>query len=311
MILPSNMKKPIFTLVFVLCAAIASFAQSDPMFLQQTNNRGIINPAVTGKGGDVNFALGIRQQWVGFSGPMTLALNGGGFVKEIRSGIGLNWISDEFGPRATQNIKLNYAYYIPFGDVAFLSLGLGMGILNSTYDESGFFAMDGEDEILTYTIDSKMSPDFDFGLEFNARYFEVGASVTHLTSLYEKEGLMQPMRNIYSYARAKLPINKHWDFIPGVTWYNTEKLNAYEVSTAFRYENNLCVTLVYRTPKTFGISAGINIYKGLRFAYSFDYGMDYLSSYNKGSHEILVSYNIPLNTSYVNNKLRFFQWKMF
>ncbi len=305
------MKRLLYISVLLFCVSLTLHAQTDPMFLQQTNNRGVFNPAVTGKGGDIDIAFGLRQQWVGFSGPATQVLNGNGFIRQIRSGVGLRWLNDKFGPQKTQNIKIDYAYFIPFEEKAFLSLGLGMGILNDTYDESEFFARDDNDEAITYTKESKTLPDFDFGFEFNTRQFEIGAAVTHISYAYADQSLLRPMRNIYAYTRVKLPIDKYWDFIPGITWHNTQKLNTYEVSAAFRYNNNICVNLIYRNPMTFGISAGINVYRGFRLAYSYDYGIDNLSSYNSGSHEIMISYNVPVNTTYVRSKLRFFKWKMF
>ncbi len=298
-------------LTIVLCVIVETFAQTDPMFLQQTNNRAVINPAAAGKGGDINAYLAVRRQWTGFPGPSTQVVNGSGFVKDIRSGFGLMWMSDKFGPQKTQNLKMNYAYFIPFEEKAFLSLGLGMGLFSSTYDESDFFARESDDESITFIKESKIMPDFDFGFEFNTRQIEIGASVTHLLRSHEDQSLVVPMRNIYVYARGKLPMDKYWDFIPGITWHNTQKLNTYELSMGFRYNNNICVNLIYRNPMTLGVALGINVYRGIRVAYSFDYGIDELSSYNNGSHEIMLSYNIPVNTTYVKSKLRFFKWKMF
>jgi len=306
------MKRIIHICIFLLAVVCTVHAQIDPMFFQQTTNRVLINPATTGKGGDINTALTFRQQWVGFPGPTTAALYTNGFVRVIRSGLGLMWINDKFGPQQTNNIKLNYAYFIPFEEVAFLSFGLGMGVMNNTYDELGFFARDFEDlTLMNLTRQSKTIPDFDFGFEFNIPNLEVGASVTHITYMYPDQGLVRPMRNIFAYTRAKLPINKYWDFIPGITWHNTRKMNTFELNAAFRYNNNICVNMVYRNPMDCGIMLGINMYSGIRVVYSYDYGLDNLSSYNSGSHEITLLYNIPVNTTYIKNVLRFFRWKMF
>jgi type IX secretion system PorP/SprF family membrane protein len=281
------------------------------MFFQQVNNRGLINPATTGKGGDINAAYTIRQQWIGFPGPTTQAIYGHGFVRQVRSGFGLSWINDKFRPQRTNNIKINYAYFIPFEEVAFLSFGLGMGVMSNIYDESDLFGQDLSDELITGGKQSKTLPDFDFGFEFNTRQWEIGASVTHITYMYDDQSLVRPMRNIYAYTRVKLPMNKYWDFIPGITWHNTRTLSTCELNAAFRYNNNICVNLVYRNPMDCGIAFGIDVYGGIRLTYSYDYGIDNMSSYNSGSHEITLSYNIPVNTTYVRSRLRFFRWKMF
>jgi len=307
-----TMNRLIHTCLLFLGIIGTIHAQVDPTFFQQTNNRGLINPASTGKGGDINAALTIREQWVGFpGGPSTKAVNLNGFVQTIRSGVGMTWINDKFGPQQTNNIKLHYAYFVPFEEVAFLSLGLGMGVMNNTYDPTDFFFREISDENKDLTKESKTLPDFDFGFEFNTRNLEAGASVTHITYMYADQSLVRPMRNFYVYTRFKLPMNNYWDFIPGVTWHNVRKMNALEMNAAFRYNNNVCVNLAYRNPANCGIALGANIYDGFRVSYSYDYGFDNLGNYNNGSHEITVSYNIPVNTTYIKTKLRFFRWKMF
>jgi type IX secretion system PorP/SprF family membrane protein len=305
------MKKILLTCILIFGVVTVSQAQIDMMFFQQTNNRTLINPATAGKGGDISGALTVRQQWIGFPGPTTTGLYASGFVKEIRSGFGMLLINDKFGPKRTNNIKLNYAYFVPFEDVAFLSLGLGMGVMDNVYDEMGYFPHDLHDERLQGTIRTKTIPDFDFGLEFNTRQLEVGASVTHVSYGYNDENLVRPMRNFYSYTRVKLPMNKYWDFIPGFTWRNIRKMNTLELNASFRYNNNICVNLAFRNPVNCGIAFGINVYGGLRVAYSYDYGFNNLSAYNSGSHELTLLYNYQVNTNYIKSKLRFFRWKMF
>ena len=308
----ANMKKILHISMFLLCVGFAANAQTDPMFFQQTNNRILVNPATSGKGGDINTALAMRQQWIGFPGPTTQALYTSGFIGDVRSGFGLAWINDKFGPQQTNNLKLNYAFFVPFGEVAFLSFGLGMGMMNNTYNELGFFAREFDDPaLMDLTKQTKSIPDFDFGFEFNTPQWEMGASVTHVSYMYADQNLVRPMRNFFAYSRYKLPMNRYWDFIPGITWHNTRKLNTYEFNAGFRYNNNFCTNVIYRNPMNVGIAVGINIYEGIRVAYSYDYGFDNLSSYNSGSHEITILYSIPMINNYIKTKLRFFRWKMF
>jgi type IX secretion system PorP/SprF family membrane protein len=287
-------------------------AQIDPMFFQQTANRVLLNPAAVGKGGDMRAALTARQQWAGFPGASTQAVYASGFIKEIRSGFGLTWINDKFGPQQTNNLKLNYAHFVPFNETAFLALGIGMGVMNNNYDEATLSGREIDDPLLLEEIKrTKTIPDFDFGVEFNTKNLEIGASVTHITYMYTDQNLLRPMRNIYAYTRVKLPINRYWDFIPGITWHNARNLNTCEVNMGFRYNNNICVNMVYRNPVDCGIILGANLFEGLRIAYSYDYGFDNLSNYNNGSHEITVSYTITAITNYIQSRLRFFRWKMF
>ena len=307
------MKKILYISIILVFGTFGSiYSQIDPLLFQQTHIRGMINPASTGKGGDVNALLSVRQQWIGFDGTSTQVLLADGFANLIRSGFGISCIFDGFGFKQTKNIKLNYAYFVPFEDVAFLSLGLGVGVMNNVYKGGDYFIpRDPDDPAIPLETQSKTLPDFDFGLEFNTHNFELGASVTHITYGYYDQMLMRPMRNYFAYSRVKVPMNKNWDFIPGATWHYNRKVNIFELNAGVRYNNNICVNIAYRSPMDMGLALGVTLYEGFRLAYSYDYGFDNLSSYNSGSHEITISYTIPVNTTYVKNKLRFFQWKMF
>jgi len=123
--------------------------------------------------------------------------------------------------------------------------------------------------------------------------------------------ILRPSRNYIAYSRIKMQINRRWDFIPGITWLNNRNANTFEVNAGVRYENNIRVSLAYRNPMDLGVAVGMTMYAGFRLAYSYDYGLDTLRKYNSGTHEVTISYTIPVNNTYVRNKLRFFRWKLF
>jgi type IX secretion system PorP/SprF family membrane protein len=314
------MKRIFYICLLAFGAFSTTLAQSDPFFFQQTNNRGLINPAAVGKGGDVNAMLTVRQQWVGFKGITTQALQVTGFAPSLHSGFGLKCIVDAFGPQQSNNIKLNYAYYVPFGDVALLSLGLGMGVMHNIYKGGEHFIVRDRDDPYIPEPQAKTSPDFDVGIEFNTPQFEIGVAVTHVIYGRYNPFLVRPIRNFYVYSRVKLHLNRMWDLIPGATWHNVRNAhtlfdktfsNTYEFNVAFRHNNNFCVNLVFRNPLDFGMIVGLDIIAGFRLMYSYDYGFSNIGNYNKGTHELTVLYNFPMNTTFVQNKLRFFRWKMF
>jgi type IX secretion system PorP/SprF family membrane protein len=307
--------------MLIFGAVCITNAQSDPFFFQQTNNRGLLNPASTGKGGDVNALLTFRQQWIGFEGISTQALQVSSFAAGIQSGFGLKFIVDAFGPQQSNNIKLNYAFYVPFSDMALLSLGLGVGVIHSVYKGGDYFIpRDKGDPYIPIETLTKTSPDFDIGFEFSTPQFEFGGAITHVIYGRYNPLVARPLRNFYVYSRAKLHINRVWDFIPGVTWHSVRNAhtlfdrtfsNTYEFNIAFRHNNNFCVNLVYRNPFNCGMVIGLNIIAGFRLMYSYDYDFSNIGNYNQGTHEITVSYNLPMNTTYVQNRMRFFRWKMF
>ena len=304
------MKGNLLTIIIILCS-VAVQAQNDPLSFQQAQLRSLVNPAATGKGGDINAALNIRQQWIGFQGISTKSLMVQGFANTYQSGLGLRLVVDEFGPSQTKNIKFNYAFFVPFEEFAFLSLGLGAGVMSNVYNVGHFFwAIDGDPRELTENL-KRTIPDFDFGMELNTRNFELGGAISHVYYGENDQQLFRIMRNYYAYTRIKVLLNKHWDFIPGITWHYNRGPSSFEVNAGVRFENNLTVNVLYRNPMSLGMIVGLTLIEGFRLAYSYDYGIDNLSAYNSGSHEITISYNIPMNTSYIGRKLQFFKWKMF
>ena len=308
------MKRAIYSLILVFVTICSSQAQIDPLFFQQTHVRGLFNPAATGKGGDIDVSLSVREQWIGFEGrPSTQALMVSGFASKIQSGFGVTCIVDAFGPQQTKNIKLNYAYYVSFEDEALLSLGLGMGVMHSTYRLGEHFFVGGGNggDMPIPEIKNNTTPDFDVGIEFNTRNFEMGGAITHVTYSRYDRNLVRPIRNYYAYMRTKQPLNTAWDFIPGFTWQNVRKSNLLELNAGFRHNNNFCLNLIYRYPANGGMAVGFNIFNGFRLVYSYDQSFNNVGTYLKGTHEATVAYNIPMNTTYIQNRLRFFKWKMF
>ena len=308
------MKRFLYAFIFVFGTVCTSNAQIDPLFFQQTHLRGLINPSATGKGGNVGASMSLRQQWTGFPAPSFQAILAHGFSGNLRSGIGLSGVMLDDGPLQTKNIKLNYAYFVPFEEFAFFSLGMGAGIMSSVYRDGSrdFIVRDEDDPVLTgLEPQSKLLPDFDFGFEFNTRHFEMGASSTHVTYGWYDNNVLRPQRNFYVYSRVKQPLNNNWDLIYGVTWHNNRRVNTYEAIASVRYNNNVCVDFAYRNPMSLGVAAGVTLYEGFRVVYSYDYGFDFLKNNNKGSHEVTLSYTVDLNNTYVKNKLRFFKWKIF
>ena len=229
------MKKILYTYLIVFGTLGSAYSQIDPLLFQQSHLRTMVNPAATGKGGDINASLSIRQQWVGFDGTSTQVLLADGFANSIRSGFGVSCILDGYGFQQTKNIKLNYAYFIPFDEAAFLTLGMGTGVMNNVYKGGDcFIYRDPDDDAIPSETQSKTLPDFDFGIEFNTVNFEMGASIAHITYGYNDQAIMRPMRNYIIYSRVKVPMNKNWDFIPGATWHYNRKATTFEFNSGLR-----------------------------------------------------------------------------
>jgi len=128
-------------IVFVMClllAGVESFAQQDPQFSQNVNNKLFYNPAYAGMNdGICVYTIG-RQQWVGFEGrPETYLLGAHGTFTipkiNLRSGGGLTVVGDALGQMHFTGIKGMYSAHIPLtiigDDPGYLSIGASVGML--------------------------------------------------------------------------------------------------------------------------------------------------------------------------------------
>lgn len=185
--------------VFSLCVLSASFAQQDPQFSQNVNNRLYVNPAYSGMNDAIcAYFLG-RQQWVGFEGHPESNVFGvhGTFqtpLINMRSGGGLTILSDRLGQQHHLGIKGSYSLHIPLNiigsDPGYLGVGFGIGMLqlslgNNWRAVDAFFSDPG----IPDNGFSKRGFDFDLGAYYqteNGLFF--GISATHLTQTKFEDG---------------------------------------------------------------------------------------------------------------------------
>lgn len=289
-------------------------AQNDIQLSMQNFSRVNSNPAATGNSEDINVFLLSRKQWIGFAGaPSTHVFNAHNFFPSINSGLGLSLVYDKVGPEESFNAKVAYAYHIWITDKSFLSMGLAAGALNKNYNGAEAIPEDPQDPGLMYDRISKLSPDFDFGLEFNTRRLTAGASVTHLTSAKSDVSNVLPVQHYYVYAYYKQPLPYNLQIVPGLSLNKSAWVELLEMSVTVFYCNQLFVGLTYRNNEWFTdnesviIMAGLNITHYLRLGYAYDYNAGALKNYSGGTHEIMLHWKIRKYNPHPRKTPRFFE----
>lgn len=131
------MRKGVFISIFVLLSAMHSHAQQVTQYSQYMLNVLGMNPAYAGEKGPMEFLIGRRTQWVGFSGaPVsnfaggTVALGKKGFYHGWH-GIGAYVEEDKAGMFTNKAFSLMYSYHkrLAHGYVFSAGLSLGMSII--------------------------------------------------------------------------------------------------------------------------------------------------------------------------------------
>ncbi len=289
----------------LLFTLIRLSAQQDPLFTQYMFNKMAFNPAYAGSGGAFTTDLIARFQWTGMEGaPRTLSFSAQTPLRNPHLGLGLFVYRDELGPTVDYGAMGAFAYRILFPNST-LCFGIQAGIKKMDVDRGMLDAKDpGDPEIVSH-VTNRVVPDVDFGIYYYGRYYYYsGFSVKHLlqnqmlttsTTPDGESGFTRLMRSWYAMAGGVIPLGDNLVLLPSA-------LGKYVYGAPFQADLNLSIRfmklvtagITYRTRSALGLMVGITIAKGISIGYSYDIWFNSLKSYNSGSHEIRIGYDIDL-----------------
>lgn len=294
----------IYTKYLFLLLSIVSInsinAQREPQYTQYINNTLTYNPAYISTQEDVTFTALGRSQWVGFEGaPDTYTFSAilpslGGLGK------GLNIIHDEIGPTKQTSITANFAYEIKLSPTIYTSFGVSGGgsFLNVDYSKGN--TLSPNDPLLNNRND--FDPSFGFGVMTYSDNWYLGLSVPNFlksdyysnknSKLVDSENLQYFILGGYIFN-----INDNFKFKPAVLARVTKNLPfVVDYSANVLISNKVTLGASYRTSDIMTGLFGIQLTNSFYFGYSYDYTLNGLSSYNDGSHEIMLKFTIPNKT---------------
>lgn len=282
------MKKIIFPLLLLLSANL--IAQNDIQLSHQVQNRILFNPAATGQSGCHNLSLLAREQWTGIDqAPSTQLFNYNKYFKGPKLGIGFSVINDKLGVEHNLNVKGAVAYHAWLTDRSVLSFGLGLGIIKKSVDGSKLVYETAGDPNAVLVKESKLKPDFDFGVEFNSGGLNLGVSSTHLITSIKKSDLVTVPRHLYAYGKYAIRVSDGLEIVPAVSWYNVANIHQIDINSIFYIQDRFWAGATYRLNDAFVMLAGVKIIDQLRIGYAYDFKIGPIkSSYTKGSHEIML-----------------------
>lgn len=270
-------------------------AQQAPQYTQYMYNTAVLNSGYSSRG-ILEATLLHRSQWVGIDGaPETQSLSVQGRLRE-RIGLGLTVINDNIG--ASNNLDANgtFSYSIPTGYTTKLSLGINAGIDILKVDWSKGTFEDDQDPIFADNV-NKMRPVFGAGAYFHGDRWYVGVSTHNFlnSQIYSdnEEEVTDRKTQYYLMAGYVLHLSDNLKFKPAVlTKHVSGAPITVDVSGNFLIKETLALGLAYRYNDAISALAGVHIAKSFFLGYSYDYSITGLQSYNDGSHEIILKYNL-------------------
>ncbi len=293
--------KKILIITSIFFLALGTKAQQDAMFTHYMFNTLAVNPAYAGSRDALTVTGLHRSQWVSFPGaPVTQTLTLHTPLAYENTGVGLSFVNDKIGPVNKTSFYADFSYKIKVTKKASLAFGLkgGLNLMNNNLSELNLD--DAADPAFAANIQSKLLPNFGFGMYYYTDRYYVGLSVPKLLENDFVANTTSGGTNLTSEHR-------HYFFIAGSVFDLNEtiklKPTAFvkvtngapvegDVTASFIFNDKFSIGGMFRTGDAVGILAGINITDQFTLGYSFDWSFTNTTMvYNGGSHEIMLRYD--------------------
>lgn len=281
-----------------------TWAQQDPLYTQYMFNKLVFNPACAGSNGYFEASLDARTQWTGVNGaPETQTLIVHSPIKNSNMGTGLSVVNDVAGPLTQRNAMAYYSYGVKFSSKDRLTFGLNAGIYTISANLPGVELADNEyDPAFSDVYENAAKFNVGFGMYYNTGNYYVGVSAP---KLYNSSFLGNK-------DRAEIDLKNHYYLLGGAKFRLSD--NVYlRPSILARKVSGAPVgidlsALVEMNEKYWGgfsgrwedgvsIIVGGMITENFRLGYSFDASLTTMAKVSSGSHELFISYELPLKTT--------------
>jgi type IX secretion system PorP/SprF family membrane protein len=289
-------------LLFTACGLLgvsALYAQQTPLFSQYMNNDYVLNPAIGGTKESTQIRSVLRSQWTGIEGqPNTQTLSMHGKLGK-KVGIGGYIFNDNIGPISQTGISASYAYRLEFGNNTRLSLGLGAlaYLYKINTNELKFDSQGSSDNVLDDGNFRAFYPNFSFGALYYGDKFYVGASVPELLqtkiSSSNEFFIMREVRHYYLMGGYKFRIGDKYTIEPSTLLkYVHAAPFEIDLSAKFTAYDKFSLGASYRSNDAVVAFMGFKFKERYHIGYSYDITMTELSNYTKGSHEIMLGFDL-------------------
>lgn len=244
-----------------------------------------------------------REQWMGFKdksgqavNPRTIMIFAESPIHNINSGVAIMAYTDRIGYSRNNNIRLNYAYHMKFGDMHQFSFGVAMDYQQQVIDLSQY--------------------DINFPGEQKSSAMDMGTGVFYRSkkglyagfSLHNLLGAKMTFDDLFSYnnvmqwqlvAGTGVNIVNERNFVldlePSVLVTGTSTSPQVLINTAVVYNKNYFAGLAYRYQDAVALIGGL-YFAGFKLGLSYDFTTSSLRKADTyGSPEVFISYSRPLS----------------
>lgn len=314
-----DMKKYIIGCLLFVAVSFNIKAQQEPYNTMFAFNKLPLNPGYTGGKDVLSVRALYRHQWANLPGnPQTLNINIHSPLKLERLALGGSIINDRLGATNMTHLNVSFAYRLPFKNDTKLSFGISAGMMIFKARLTQLDAVDIGDPLLTQDLKG-VRPNIGMGVYYYGSKFYVGIAIPNAVpvGLFNKgnnEAIsgnirLQQMTSLLFMGGYTFEIGKQKNF-----WLQPQLLFKYMPNAKYKIPLEVDANLTFTMYKIIGLGltyrTGIAdpyqnresvdvmligyLPKGFTIGYAYDQTISKIKGYNKGTHEILLGYDISL-----------------
>lgn len=288
-------------IAFLLLAATSGVAQQWPLHTQYFFNDLFYNPATAGHQATWEGFASVRSQWTGLQGrPATYLLGAEYGLGGTPWGFGGFLQNDVTGPMRRTGLTLSGSYQLNLKGKGQLYFGLAAGLYRLGL-QSDVLVQNPNDPTLAAAQDGNWLPDANIGIYYTHGDYFGGISVPQFlqpsVDLYANgiSSTYQSARAIYVTGGRHLQVHPEVRVTPSfLVRYSSPALVQLEVTGIATVKETVFGGLSYRSQDALAVIVGAHIESTYKIGYSYDITTSPLQQVSGGSHEVFLSYTMPV-----------------
>lgn len=304
-----GVKRILLVLSFLFFAGVTNltYAQQDPQFTQYMYNQLYYNPAYAGVMGASNFTFVHRSQWAGYQStfdgggaPNTQVLSFNTPIYKLQSGFGAYIMNDNLGPLNNLTFQGSYAYHLTVKNSK-LSFGIKAGIISQSIDFDQYRWADPNDPYRIEGKETQTNFDLGFGVYYRSEKLYLGVGADHLLQPSFSFGVDQlrneMVPNINFIAGYDYAVTYNLVITPSMLIKTDINTFSFDLSVIATYNERLWGGVSFRQSEAAIFMLGYSFLKenSLKVGYSFDYIIQNQEAKQATSHELMLSYSLPVS----------------
>ena len=305
--------------VFILVGGLLQgYGQTKPMFSQYMYNMLTLNPSYAGIRNSTSLSGIFRKQWVGIDGaPSTYMASIDSKIKNSNWGWGLQFYDDEIFVEKTTGLQAYTSLHVPVSfkeDGTTLSIGIGFGAMNYRGDFTRIDPNLIQPGDPSFKDVKGIEPTAGFGALLHTSKWYFGISLPSLlraqvlTSKQVDVSSLLQYNEVFAtggYVFGEEDANIKWKPSVLIKMAKGAPLE-FDCNVNVWFHDFFSVGFSYRTGDAIVALLELQASPRFRLGYAYDYTSSQLNSFSRGTHELMLRYEIGDRGQGVASSIRYY-----